>query len=66
MDRRSLIALTKERIMKTMVIAYFVAWSGVWAYVMWLGVQNRRLRRRLDNLQSNTETPMRTTNRRAA
>jgi CcmD family protein len=49
-----------------MVIAYFVAWTGVWAYVMWLGVQNRRLRRRLDNLENKPQTMTRAIMSRAA
>ena len=41
--------------METMVAAYVFAWAAVTAYMAWLGVQNRRLCRRLDELDRQTK-----------
>jgi len=37
--------------MESMVCAYVFAWAVVTAYLAWLTVQNRRLGRRLDELE---------------
>jgi CcmD family protein len=37
--------------METLVSAYVFAWAVVTGYLTWLAVQNRRLARRLDELQ---------------
>ena len=37
--------------MESLVCAYIFGWAAVTAYLTWLGVQNRRLARRLDELE---------------
>jgi hypothetical protein len=38
--------------MATLAIAFILAWVAVSAYVSWLAIQNRRLTRRLDELEA--------------
>jgi CcmD family protein len=38
--------------MGTLAAAFALAWSAVASYVMWLGLQQHRLRRRLDALKA--------------
>lgn len=41
--------------METMAGAYVFAWTAVTAYLAWLAVQNRRLARRLDELERSAQ-----------
>jgi CcmD family protein len=52
--------------MNTLAIAYALAWSAVAAYVGWMGLQHRRLRRRLDALESPKQVVVKSPVRRAA
>jgi CcmD family protein len=38
--------------MDSLVAAYLIAWVAVASYVTWLGMQNWRLARRLDEIES--------------
>jgi CcmD family protein len=38
--------------MDSLVAAYLIAWMAVASYVTWLGMQNWRLARRLDEIES--------------
>lgn len=38
--------------MGTLAAAFALAWTAVASYVMWLGLEQHRLRRRLDALQA--------------
>jgi CcmD family protein len=41
--------------MGTLVAAYSIVWLAVAVYVAWLGLQQRRLRRRVDALHDHVE-----------
>jgi hypothetical protein len=38
--------------METLIVAYLIGWAAVTTYVGWLGVQNVRLARRLQDLET--------------
>jgi hypothetical protein len=52
--------------MATLAIAFILAWVAVAAYVSWLAIQNRRLTRRLDELEAANCQPARHVHSRAA
>jgi len=47
--------------MAAMIAAYLIGWATVSAYVAWLSLENRRLARRLDELEALLPPPGKTT-----